>query len=174
MKLKTQRDHEYFDWLTSQIAIPERNPNTYHGLFERMHETEFLFTVIGDDNRVQDARDLRVQFSHGSWRAPRRPISVLEILIAVSRRTAFICGGIAEEWAWNLLENLKLNKASDPLGRGKLNRIDETLEALIWRTYEYNGRGGFFPLRDPKEDQTKVEIWFQMNAYALEIMELDP
>ena len=37
MKLKTQRDYEYFDWLIAQIAIPERNPHTYQGLFERMH-----------------------------------------------------------------------------------------------------------------------------------------
>lgn len=174
MKLKTERDTEYFVWLTNQIAIPERNPHTYHGLFERLHETEFVYTVLGDDNRAQDARDLRAQFSDGAWRAPRRPVSVLELLIALSRRTAFICGGHAEEWAWHLLENLNLHKASDPLGRKKADRVDETLERLIWRTYEYDGTGGFFPLRHPKEDQSKLEIWFQMNAYALEIMELDP
>lgn len=171
MKLKTARDIEYFDWLANQIAIPERNRNTYHGLFERMHETEFVWTVLGDDNRIQDARDLRVQFSHGKWRAPRRPISVLEVLIALSRRTAFTAGGSAEEWAWHLLENLNFHKLSDPLTGTKLTRLDDGLEALIWRTYEYDGTGGFFPLRNPPEDQTKVEIWFQMNAYVIEIHE---
>ena len=29
--------------------------------------------------------------------------------------------------------------------------------------------GGFFPLAFPKEDQTKVEIWYQMSGYLEEL-----
>jgi hypothetical protein len=47
--------------------------------------------------------------------------------------------------------------------------VEEILYALIWRTYDPDGVGGFFPLAWPKEDQTKIEIWYQMNAYAKEI-----
>jgi hypothetical protein len=29
--------------------------------------------------------------------------------------------------------------------------------------------GGFFPLTHPNDDQRKVEIWYQMNAYLDEL-----
>jgi hypothetical protein len=135
-----------------------------------MHETEFVWLVQGDDNRVVDARDLRSEFIHG-WKAARRPISVLEILIAVSRRTAWVSGGTAPEWAWYLLENLRLHKLSDPWNGRKAQRADQILETLIWRTYEPDGRGGFFPLQSPNSDQRELEIWYQMQAFAIEIQE---
>jgi hypothetical protein len=162
----------YFEWLTSQIHIG--NSNTYNDLFQRMHELEFVWFVPNDDNRVQDGLDLRAEFLRGrhnnrfEW-----GVSVLEILIALSRRTAFTAGGTPEMWAWHLIENLGLKKASDPLTRSKAARVDDTLQALIWRTYERDGQGGFFPLRDSHEDQTKVEIWYQMNAYVNEIVEFE-
>jgi len=43
---------------------------------------------------------------------------------------------------------------------------------LIWRDYHADGRGGFFPLTNPDTDQTKVEIWYQMNAYVTEMTDL--
>jgi hypothetical protein len=33
------------------------------------------------------------------------------------------------------------------------------------RLYTTSGYGGLFPLEEPKEDQRKVEIWYQMMAY---------
>jgi len=166
MKIKTKRDLEYYQWLTSQIEIP--TGKTYHELFERLHETEFVWMVQGDDNRIVDAMDLRSEFIHG-WKAARRPVSVLELLIAVSRRTEWVAGGTASQWAWILLKNLKLSKASDPWNASKAQRVDEILENFIWRTYEPDGRGGFFPLRHPTSDQRQLEIWFQMQAYAIEL-----
>ena len=35
--------------------------------------------------------------------------------------------------------------------------------------YERDGQGGFFPLKYPTEDQTKKEIWDQMNLYVNEM-----
>jgi hypothetical protein len=78
----------------------------------------------------------------------------------------------AEIWAWKLIKNLKLHNMYDPLTSRKVDIIDEKIEALIWRTYEPDGSGGFFPLKNAKEDQTKVEIWYQMNAYVIEIQHL--
>lgn len=166
MKIKTKRDLEYYQWLTSQIEVPPGK--TYHELFERLHETEFVWMVQGDDNRIVDAMDLRSEFIHG-WKSGRRPVSVLELLIAVSRRTEWVAGGTAPQWAWILLKNLKLSKASDPWTTAKAQRVDEILENFIWRTYEPDGRGGFFPLRHPTSDQRELEIWFQMQAYAIEL-----
>jgi hypothetical protein len=47
--------------------------------------------------------------------------------------------------------------------------MEEIFERLIWRNYAPNGEGGFFPLENPREDQTQVELWYQMNSYVNEM-----
>lgn len=175
-----KQKHDYFKWLTARIEIPESNPRTYNDLFSRMYELEFVWHVSGDGNRVQDGLDLRTQFLHEthSNRALDEIIhmgaTILEVLIALSVRTAFTAGGVPEIWAWQLIENLHLEKAWDPFTEGKANRVDDILEALVWRTYQRDGQGGFFPLSSEVlvADQTKLEIWDQMNIYVNEIQEI--
>jgi hypothetical protein len=164
-------DYDYFDWLVAQIHTPANN-RTYNELFSRMHNTEFVWTVPNDDNRLRDGLALRSEFLNGSRRRlDVVGVSILEVLIALSRRVAFTAGGDAEHWAWRLIKNLRLNKAYDPLTDEKALKVDDTLYALIWRTYASNGRGGLFPLKRPNYDQTKQEIWDQMNAYIIEAIE---
>ena len=164
----TQIDYEYYEWLTSHVGITHYG-KTYNDLFEAMHNVEFHWTVPNDDNRVQDGLDLRVEFLNGR----KTPLNLegatlLEILISLSRRTAFTAGGSPKKWAWRLIKNLRLNNKSDPLTEKDLAKVNDVLDALVWRTYQKNGRGGFFPLNNPEEDQTKVEIWYQMNKYLIE------
>lgn len=163
----------YFHWLIPQIDSRERRRATHNDVLMLLHTKEFVWTVPNDDNRVQDGRDLRPEFLR-EHRAPSiivldEPVTVLEVLIALSRRLAFAAGGAAEGWAWQLMINLDLARMNDPLTRRKVDRTDEILEALIWRTYNPDGSGGFFPLSWPEEDQTKVELWYQMSAYVNEI-----
>lgn len=163
-----QVNFDYYDWLISQIDIP--NGKRYNQLFEMMHNTEFHWTVPNDDNRVQDGIDLRYEFLDGhSKDLLLEGATFLEILVSLSRRVAFAAGGEPSKWAWILMKNLRLQKCSDPLTRERLDKVNDILDAVIWRTYEKNGRGGFFPLTNPDEDQTKVEIWHQMNAYVIEM-----
>lgn len=162
-----QVDYQYFAWLTSQIA--HKSKRTYNELFDRLHSVEFVWTVPNDDNRIADAMDLRRQFAEGTEFSPSmESASVLEVLIGLSRRLEFMTGWPPEAWAWKLIKNLGLHSMYDPISPRKADILDEKIEALIWRTYEPDGRGGFFPLQYPKEDQTKVEIWYQMNAYVIE------
>jgi hypothetical protein len=161
-------DYAYYDWLVSQVETP--NDRSYNDLFERLHNFEFVWIVPHDNNRIQDGRDLRLEFLNGTRGKLDLPgATLLEILVSLSRRVAFTCGGDERMWAWRLLKNIRLNKMSDPLTEDRAQRVDEILYALVWRTYDQSGKGGFFPLKDPKEDQTKVEIWYQLNAYALEM-----
>lgn len=163
----TRTDYDYYEWLISQIAIP--NGKSYTGLFEIMHNTEFFWTVPNDDNRIQDALDLRTHFLNGKNETINLAgATLLEILISLSQRVAFIASGSPRKWAWKLLKNLRLTQKSDPLTDEDIVRINNVLDALVWRTYQKDGRGGFFPLKFPEEDQTKVEIWYQMNKYAIE------
>lgn len=169
--MTNQTDQAYFEWLISQITIP--NGKTYNELFERMHKMEFVWTVPNDDNRIRDGIDLRFIFLNNTHKAlSLETVTLLEVLIGLSKRVAFTAGGNPPAWAWKLIKNLRLNKATDPLIGVKANRVEEIIYALIWRTYEKNGQGGFFPLSYPTEDQTKVEIWYQMNAYVNEMNDL--
>ena len=167
-------EQDYFLWLTSQIAVPANNRNRYDDLFQRMYDTEFVWIVGNDENRLQDGADLRTEFLNGSRPAIKHPVSLLEVLIALSRRVAFssLSERRPEVWTWRLIKNLGLNKASDPLVGQKAENVEAILEALVWRNYRPDGKGGFFPLKHPREDQTKLEIWDQMNAYVIEMERL--
>lgn len=138
-----------------------------------MHSKEFVWLIPNDDNRIQDGKDLRREFLHDNddpgFVTLDQPCSVLEVLVGLSRRISFAAGGSAEGWAWQLLLNLDLERMSDPLSQRKATKVDQILEALIWRTYNPDGTGGFFPLSWPEEDQTKIELWYQMSAYVNEI-----
>lgn len=169
-KMTTQLDLKYYGWLISQVQITSNR--TYFELFERMHNLEFVWFVPNDDNRIQDGLDLRTEFLDGRHgKLHLGGATVLEVLIALSRRTAFTAGGKAEHWAWKLLKNLRLNKMFDPLTDQARSKIDDILEALVWRTYQTNGRGGFFPVTHSLDDQTKLEIWYQMNVYVMEMQD---
>lgn len=174
MTTMTTTDHEYYLWLTQKISIP--NEKSYLDLFERMHNVEFVWVVPNDDNRVQDGIDLRGQFLEikGRGELNLEGATCLEVLVALSRRMAFIADGghRSHQWAWTLLKNLGLHKFSDPLTSEKANRVDDILYNLVWRNYHADGRGGFFPLQNPDVDQTQVEIWHQLNAYVSEMTDL--
>lgn len=170
----------YYEWLISQIAVPSPN-KTFLDLFELMHNTEFVWIVPNDDNRIQDGLDLRGEFMNETANVSQREIilfsqnmnkgaTVLEVLIGLSKRVAFTAGGEAYDWAWKLIKNLRLNKLCDPFDDSKTVRTMKILEDLIWRTYERNGQGGFFPVKHSMDDQTKVEIWYQMNTYVNEML----
>jgi CRISPR/Cas system-associated protein Cas10 (large subunit of type III CRISPR-Cas system) len=143
---------------------------------EIMYEKEFVWIVANDDNRIQDGRDLRNSYldtikveDRRDYKSMHRdPVSFLEVLVALSKRVAFIVSGNPNEWAWKLIENLGLHRMYDQLTERKADRIHEVLDAVIWRTYEVDGNGGFFPLILPNRDQTEVEIWYQMSAYIEE------
>lgn len=172
-----QWQEAYFHWLVQQVHDEGPQSRTYWDLLRMLFEKEFSEDALvpNDDNRILDGLDLRTEFLIGAD-APRGispdkfgPCSVLEVLVALSRRLAWAAGGKADGWAWQLLVNLDLHKMSDPLGRIRQGRVHEILDRLIWRTYRQDGTGGFFPLSWPQDNQAKVEIWYQMSAYVNEI-----
>ena len=92
---------------------------------------------------------------------------MLEMLIGLSRRLSFEVERRPKWWFWHLLKNIGLENYSDDVPFTQ-QEVDETLDAVIWRTYSPSGDGGLFPLDNPPTDQREVELWFQLNAYLLE------
>ena len=170
-----QLTEDYRNWLGTQIR-DERDSldRPYQDLLGVMFEKEFECVIPMDNNRVVDGSDLRVEFTRESRLRSTAlknlgPVSFLEVLIGLSRRLAFIAGGQAPGWAWQLLGNLELHRMSDPLTRPKHRKVLEIMDTVITRSYSPDGIGGFFPLAWPDDDQTRVELWYQMNAYAAEL-----
>lgn len=131
-----------------------------------------------DENRAIDGMALREQFIDEEAEYPYATdawmglaCSVLEMLIALSRRVAFEADeGDPRKWFWELMHNLRLDSYSDAthLSTAEHREVNHILETLMLRSYDRNGDGGLFPLRDPAKDQRRVDIWYQMNAYLIE------
>ena len=173
-------DEEYLTWLYSQVAsVKTRNPNhTHWTLLRELFTTEFVWFIPNDDNRIEDGRDLRREFldafdileENWEWDWMALGCSMLEMLIALSRRLAFEAEGEPSRWFWHMIGNLGLDHYSDSFcdNYPYQEAVRETLEVVIWRTYDSSGQGGLFPLESADEDQREVEIWYQLNAYILE------
>lgn len=167
-------DEQYLVWLYSKVAsIRVTNPRrTYWALFRQLFTREFVWLVPNDDNRVEDGLDLRTEFladkriSNPDDHWMTQGCSVLEMLIALSRRLSFEDGETDRNWFWHLLDNLGLGNQSD--NKHDPEFTEEVVERLIWRNYEPNGQGGLFPLKGACPDQRNIEIWYQLCAYILE------
>lgn len=168
----------YFGWLYSKVAYTE-NPTpslTYYTLLRDLHATEFAYILTGDDNRAEDGLDLRREFVREAM-LPNEPpelsrhipCSVLEMLIAFARRINFDDDSrTPREWFWVFMENLGLRDLSDSYP-GVSERVYQVMEQFVWRTYSFSGNGGgLFPLRQPEQDQTRVELYYQFCAWLVE------
>lgn len=165
----------YFIWLEPQVKDEQgHRTRTFRDLLWLMFETPFVELVPHDDNRMQDGLDLRMDFMRTlpvSYTLIETigPCSFLEVMIGLSKRLAFAAGGDAEGWAGQLLHNLELHRMTDPLSSHQCRKVARVLDRVIWRKYDPDGQGGFFPLTHPTMDQCHVELWYQMGAYINEI-----
>lgn len=164
----------YFNWLVVKVVHPEvPTPSlTYDNLLKTLHRTEFVWLLSGDDNRAEDGVDLRREFiieadipDDPVWR--ELPCSLLEMLIAFSRRAEFLTSEPASDWFWRIMQNMDLDQYNDASGVTQ-DEIADILYRLVWRQYNFNGAGGMFPMDHPKHDQTKVEIWYQFCEYLID------
>lgn len=166
-------DSEYFNWLCAKVMRVEvpTPSNTYWNLLRELHNTEFVWIEMMDENRADDGLELRTEYAYQTgqsldpvWR--RLGCSVLEMLIAFSRRAEFQTGRSAKKWFWEMIDNLGLKKFNDAVA-DIFSEIPNTLDQFLWRTYEPDGTGGLFPLKDTFHDQRKVEIWHQFCDYLV-------
>jgi hypothetical protein len=172
--MDTPLDEQYLNWLYARIgSVREtRKSKTYWSLFRLLYTTEFVWLIPNDDNRVEDGRDLRYEFRDemGLTHVPSwwmsMECSVLEMILALTEKLAFEDDRTPSRWFWELMMNLNLSGYND--GNFNEQRVAEIVHNLIWRTYEDDGRGGLFPLRHPRQDQRRVEIWYQSQAYLIE------
>lgn len=169
-------DERYFEWLYDLVADPrERNPaRSFFQLMEILFLTPFEYYVPNDDCRAEDGRNLRIDFMHDRdllrdqewWEID---CSMLEMLIALSRRLEFQSRMSADWWFWKLLSHVGIDKYHDEqINDGIADAIRGVLEVINSRTYGRSGRGGLFPVRHSSRDQRDYDLWYQMSIYLAE------
>ena len=168
----------YYDWLCYLVG-GKMSHQGYSRLLMALHEQVFKAKLPMDANRGGDGLQLRVDFQseHGPWGSStnRGPCSYLEFLIGLSKRMSFLMYGegnsYTEFYFWKIIGNLGLNKCTDD--KYDFMNGDFFVEDAVCRVndrqYAPDGKGGLFPLVHPDRDQRGVEIWYQMQAWLMEM-----
>lgn len=163
----------YFDWLSANVVgnaapLPSDQLDI---LLKTLHNTPFVWTLSGDDNRAADGVGLRSEFEEvyeapidSSWM--HLPCSFFEMLVALTQRAEFVSDIRAINWFWQIMDNLGLIELMRD-GGGPDDVVD-ILEIVNFRQYDHDGCGGLFPLHKSDKHQKDVEIWYQFHAYLAE------
>jgi hypothetical protein len=180
MHIERNLGERYFDWLYEETQLESVAPQSMKILCDHMHRISFHATVAYDDNRVADGKSLRLDFLRILRGKPEEADlndflypdpTILEVLLALTRRCVNWAGRDQGFWFWLFLENLELSTYSDSVYDFKDTRyIDRKLMKFNNRRYNANGKGGLFPLKAPDNDQRQVELWYQLAAYLTENM----
>ena len=162
------------------------NAKEYDVLLGVLHGIPFYSLVPNDGNRGEDGRQLRQTFidnmgdrnlllNYHLIDSNLGDCTVLEMLLALSDRLVFETidsewEKTRSEWFFILLENLSIEIYDNSYVRPDQirMRIEGKVNTFLDRKYDSHGVGGLFPLKNPRQDQRKVEIWYQMSAYIME------
>lgn len=161
-------ENEYFNWLCARVTSV--NARISESLLRLLHQTEFVWKIPTDSNREADGLELRVHFLNETRKQTHdpdwyhMPCSVLEMLIAFADVASFQTGMSPDDWFAIFLRNLGIDvhRAVTPVYK---REVCDILDTFIWRTYNPDGSGGLFPLRETYNNQTEVEIWYQFCEY---------
>lgn len=182
-----ERYPDYFSWLCEMVCVDGRyTDEAYWILAKALWDTDFTWILPMDESRAKDGEYLRYLYElDGGTDGYDGPCTVLEMLVALADRMDSVLDELDGEkrislYFWEMIDNLGLSKYSDMAlmshgdgydvileGRER-EGIDIILEDWMDRRIDYDGTGGLFPLKHPREDQRGVNIWYQCNAYMLE------
>ena len=175
--IRVRTKDPYFDWLCLKVGEGRRR-ESYRELLSSLHEKIFQPKMQMDLNRGGDGLQLRVDFigEHGPYGTAtnRGPCSMLEFLIALSKRMSFLMygedHGYTEFYFWKIITNLGLHRCTDDKWYGMNGEffVEDAVNRVNGRIFSYDGHGGMFPLRHPDCDQRTREIWYQMQSWLME------
>lgn len=174
-------DDLYLEWLYKNFigSVSNKNPNsTYWKLARQLYTTRFTWSVKRDSHRAEDGKALRDLFVDEcdipdveiNWQW--LDCSVLEMMIGLARRASFENGEEPGDWFWKFLNHLGIQSYNDRIyTRIVEEEVDAVIRRLLDREYDENGAGGLFPLQHARQDQTQIELFYQLQAYILEHFE---
>lgn len=173
-------NQDYFHWLCELVKV-EQEDRSYWLLAKDLHRMPFYSLVPHDENRAMDGVTLREDYLE-MVNCPKYvqldlgECTMLEMIVALAQRINYETEDTHRDvdrtamWFWEMIGNLGLGDFTDEnyVQENGMVEVDDILEKLVERNYRRSGKGGLFPLKWPKGDQRKTEIWYQMNAYLME------
>lgn len=173
MNFGDEIEEKYFDWMYKAV-IKSENHVSYRKLLSILYSREFYYSIQMDKNRKNDGIYLRGEFIQEN---PEYYVdefdenlsnfcSVLEVMVALSRRIEQEYLGETADWFMQMLENMGINDLDDDHFDPEI--AEKSVDILLGRRYLRSGKGGLFALNDPPEDLRNVEIWQQMQLYLCE------
>lgn len=173
----------YFDWMMEKVenSYEPGGAGTHRLLLRRLHELEFYTVLPRDEDRIQDGLDMREDYSNDCriipWDDAERysPCSMLEIMVSMCWRfetnvmSNDLYGNRFGKWFWMMIENCGLSFLNDrSYTYDADNYVAAVMRRICDRSYEANGDGSFFPLREPRGDMRKTDLWYQLQWYVTE------
>lgn len=176
-------DSQYFDWLCSIVETPSIDPRfTHRIMLEVLHKTEFRSYVMYDENRIQEAIELRHEFLNEHEIHPRnkflnsRHVTFLEVVIALARKAAYIVEDDAPDlvrtWFWEMLDNIDIARYVDEYTENSdIPVIMDRVYRVINRNYTRLGQGSLFPMKSVNwgpsrpSDMRRIELYYQLMIY---------
>lgn len=171
-------EKRYYNWLLDKVCTDEQTEN-YSLLLSKLAFTEFRSSVERDSNLIghvqyslRDEFDDEAIFLNIAANSQRGPISLLEIMIVLSVKAEDIMQGFdnvnCSRWFWSMLSCSQLIMYSND--NFNESKVDEIIERILDRTYDWDGRGGLFyipfsPGVTYGRDLRETELWYQLMWY---------
>lgn len=159
----------YFDWLLDRIGWEDQK---LEPTLRILHDMDFFWVCPMDKNRAEDGIYRRREFFEDIGLSDAkfgRGCSVFEMLAWFSIRIDEDYTGDPTEprpdlLLFEMIRNLGLTRISSK----NRKKMEENVLRWMNRDFDYDGKGGIFPLRNPSCDQREIELWRQMTAYISE------
>lgn len=171
----------YFNWLKHKVGFDAMR---YDILLQKLMDMTFYWVdwMPRDESRAADGMTLRGMFVDensavfSDFSAIDGPCSLLEMLIGLAVRMETDLtqdpefGDRTGVWFEQMLSDLGLLTCRDDTfcKTWDLNFVSKVGEVFMDRTYNFDGSGAIFPLKNYEDDQRKLEIWSKMNRWLIE------
>lgn len=173
-----RQQRAYFNWLVTTFCTdPAEDPRQFdfRCLLGQLYRKDYYYIVRNDENRAEDGLYLRWMYRENyDTPVPSGPCSFLEFLIGLSIRLSEMLA-VGDElppflYFWELVVNLGLDKYDDTeYGReSAIFVVDVIMTDFMDRKYGHDGCGGLFPLQNPRGNQLRKEVYYQMQDYLME------
>ena len=176
MSFKEKLYTEYYNWLLDLVCGDRPERELYSQLLMRLHQHEFIWFMMMDENRASDGVNLRRRFATVMGYEDvigylDEPCSVLEMMIGLAVRCEEWLmdnphkGNRTAQWFWTMIRNMQLSRMTDAIFN--LAYVDMCINRMLERQYEFDGsNGGLFVVNNPRRDMRDIEIWAQLAAYV--------
>ena len=134
-------NNDYFEWLCELVDVDRFSRDiSYRKLLMHLHNIEFTWFILGDDNRADDGIKLRRKFALSRDDEELSdyilgPCSVLEMIAALANRCErditddALMGNRVGQWFWGMIHNLGLNSMTD--SRFDRDYVDDVIARFL-------------------------------------------